>query len=175
MNAPILLLLMLQTAIVNNPAQALYDRIYSEHRPAERLKLIAEFESKFASGGSKLANAQMKGQVFSFATDIYQQQNNGAKVIEYGEKTLQNDPDNLHVLVLLARQYSLTADGAGHAADYAKRAIALIPKLRSGPAGPGFTKQTWDQYLNTNQSSAQATLDYLRSAMQRMAQTGRRP
>jgi hypothetical protein len=166
---------MLQTAIINNPAQALYDRIFSEHRPAERLKLITEFESKYATGGSKLANAQMKGQVFGFATDIYQQQNNGAKVIEYGEKTLQNDPENLHVLVLLARQYSLTSDGAGHAADYAKRAIALIPKLRSGPVAPGFTKQTWDQYLNTNQSSAQGTLEYLRAATQRFAQTGRRP
>ena len=175
MHFHLLLLFALQT-VINNPAKVLYDQIFNEHRPAERLKLILQFENKYGLPGSpKLASTEMKGQVFGFATDIYQQQNNAAKVVEYGEKTLQNDPDNLHVLVLLARQYAVTADQSGRAVDDAKRAIALTQKLRTGPVGAGFTKQTWEQYLNTNQQSAQSTLDYIRSASQRFAQTGRRP
>ena len=109
MTFKLLLLLALQVSVVNNPAKTLYDRIFNESRPAERLKLIAEFESKYASAGSpKLASPEMKAQVFGFATDIYQQQNNAVKTVDYGEKTLRNDPDNVHVLVLLARQYALS-------------------------------------------------------------------
>src|SRR5215469_16201004 len=163
-----LILLLAWQTVINNPAKTLYDRIFNEQRPAERLKLINEFEAKYASAGSpRLANPEMKAQVFGFATDIYQQQNNAAKVVEYGEKTLQNDSNNLHVLVLLARQYALSADKADRAADYAKRAIALSQKLQSGPVGSGFTNQSWDQYLKANQTAAQSTLDYLRSVSQR--------
>src|SRR5215831_13148305 len=118
MTFPALLVLTLQVAVINNPAKALYDRIFNESRPAERVKLIAEFESKYASAGSpKLASPEMKAQVFGFATDIYQQQYNAAKTIEYGEKTLRNDPANVHVLVLLARQYALSASDTQRGID----------------------------------------------------------
>jgi hypothetical protein len=170
------LFLALQATVINNPAKTLYDKIFNEQRPAERLKLINEFETKYASAGSpKLANPQMKAQVFGFATDIFEQQKNGPKMVEYGEKTLQNDPENLHVLVLLAHQYALSGDKANVGVDYARRALTVIDKLRKGKVESGFTKQTWDQYLNSNQASAQATLDYVRSATQRLAVTGRRP
>ena len=176
MTFKLLLLLALQVSVVNNPAKTLYDHIFSESRPAERLKFIAEFESKYASAGSpKLASPEMKAQVFGFATDIYQQQYNAAKTIEYGEKTLRNDPANVHVLVLLARQYALSASDTQRGIDDAKRALTVIEKLRKGPVGTGFTKQTWQPYLDTNQSAAQSVLDYVRSSTQRLAQTRKRP
>jgi len=117
----------------------------------------------------------MKAQVFGFATDIYQQEKNGTKMVEYGEKTLQNDHENLHVLVLLAHQYVVSGSNATVGVDYAKRALTVVDKLRKGKVGAGFTQQSWDQYLSSNQASAQATLNYARSATQSLAVTGRRP
>jgi hypothetical protein len=167
-------LLAFQVAVINNPAALLYDQIYEERRPAERLKLILEFERKFVTAKGSTPPT-MRAQVMGFAMDLYQEQKDWPKMIEYGEKALQHDPGNLRPLTVLARQYALSGENVAKAGEYARRAIDAVAKRRTQKPDAGFTKDTWEAYLKSHETSARGTLDYIRSMTTRLVQRPKKP
>ena len=96
---------------------------------------------------------------------IYQQKNDSAKIIEYSEKTIKVDPNNLVALLTVTRAYSLEGKAASldRAIQYALQAVDEINKLTSGPPQQGCTDDQWKQYIESNDQLAKSYLAYARS------------
>ena len=96
---------------------------------------------------------------------LYQGKNDSPKVIEYGEKVLRTDPNNLVALLTLARALSLDGKQASieRAIQYGTKAEAEIAKLKTGPPQQGYTDDQWKQYIESNEGLAKNYLSYARA------------
>lgn len=158
----IILWLLFQTPTGSEEAASLYSAIFRESNPAAQLKLVLQFEKKFpAPVKVGLPTRKMLGEIFSIGTDCYQSLKNGPKVLEYGEKTLKLVPDDMHALVLVARQHAISGANLDRASQYAQRALKLTRDLKDKPPG-AYTPQGWATFLKETATSAQSTLDYIK-------------
>jgi tetratricopeptide (TPR) repeat protein len=60
----------------------------------------------------------------------YKMANNPAKTDEYGEKAVASDPDNVVYLNLVADDYATRQTNLDKAAEYAQKALALVPGIK---------------------------------------------
>jgi tetratricopeptide (TPR) repeat protein len=98
--------------------------------------LEEEFESKFP-------DSELMSSVYTQAARAYQQKGDMNKVVEYGEKSLKLDPNNLFSLLMVAitlpqprmleENSGLVAQRLSTADDYANRALKLIDSLPARP------------------------------------------
>jgi len=135
---------------------ALYNKILDESAPAARLKLLQEFEQKYP-------NSKNIGEMFGLTMEVYRAQNNVAKTLQYGEKALKADPQNLQALTIIARQYAIEGRNLDRAVEYAKRAKDVIAKKKVSPKPAGILQPQWNSYLQQLDASADWTLNYVQS------------
>jgi tetratricopeptide (TPR) repeat protein len=118
-----------------------YKTLEEEKDPDRRLRMVEEFESKFP-------DSELMSSVYTQAARAYQQKGDMNKVVEYGEKSLKLDPNNLFSLLMVAitlpqprmleENSGLVAQRLSMADDYANRALKLIDTL---PARPNETDE----------------------------------
>jgi hypothetical protein len=86
-------------------------------------------------------------------------------VIEYSEKVLKVDPNNLAALLKATYAYSLEGKSASldRAIQYGQKAVDEIAKLKSGPPQQGYTDDQWKQYIESNEGLAKNYLSYAKS------------
>ena len=116
--------------------QQAFTAIQNELDPDRKVQMIADFEKKYP-------NSSGLAYVYVMAAGSYQQKGDVPKVLEYGEKSLKLNGDNLGALLLmsstlpepqalqgndLAKEKKLT-----EAEDYANRAIKLVEQLPKQP------------------------------------------
>ena len=135
---------------------ALFNQIV-DARPADRIKLGAAYEQKFPK-------SKYIGDVHSLMMDSYAAQNNAAKLLEYGEKTLRSKPGDIHALAVVARQLAVGGANMEKAALYARRAIESADQLKDAKPPANYTAQSWADYIRVNRSSADSTLQYIRQS-----------
>lgn len=72
-----------------------YNAIIKELDPAKQLAMVKDFEKKFPS-------SSLLSDVYFFAANAEEQQNDAQDALSYGEKSLKLRPDNLRSLILVA-------------------------------------------------------------------------
>src|SRR5262245_8307633 len=77
------------------------------------------------------------GTVYEMLMVEYGKKRDSNRVVDYGEKALKIDPENLQALTTVAHEYALQGRNLDRAADYAKRAKATAEKKRTGGRPPG--------------------------------------
>jgi hypothetical protein len=157
MTAVLALLFLLQTPGPPVSEVALFNQIVDASRPAERLRLGLSYEAKFP-------RSRYIGDVYSLIMDAYTSQNNIPKMLEYGEKTLHAKPDDLHALVVVARQVAIGGADLDKAARYARHAVDVANGLKNTKAPEGYTSGSWAAFIADNRASAEGTLKYIQQA-----------
>jgi hypothetical protein len=142
-----------------SPEDKAFIKIDAENNPDAKIPLLLDFEKQFPQSKA-LREAYLQ------LMDIYQQKNDSGKVIEYGEKVIKVDGENLVALLTLSRAYS-TLDGKNasleRAITYAQKAVDYLTKLKGLPPQQGFTDADWRKYVADNEGTAKAYLAYARS------------
>jgi len=80
------------------------------------------------------------------------------KAVEYGEKTIAVDPNNLLVRNLLAYDYAIGRTDSDKAADYAAKAIALVPQMKKPE---GLSDAQFKQEQDNQLGMAHLSLGYV--------------
>lgn len=125
--------------------------------PDQKITMGDEFLQKFP-------DSELKGFVYRKEMEAYQQKNDFAKMREFGEKVLEQDPDDAVSLILLAsaipertRETDLDKDQKLNQAEgFAKRALAAIDKLQK-PA-PEMPDADWEKVRNDARAQSHAAL-----------------
>jgi tetratricopeptide (TPR) repeat protein len=141
-----------------SPEDKAFQKIDAEGSPDGKVALLLEFEKQFPQSKA-LREAYLQ------LVQIYQQKNDSAKIIEYGEKTIKVDPSNITALLTVTRAYSLDGKSASldRAIQYAQKAVDELAKLKSVPPQQGYTEDQWKNYVDENDKLAKSYLAYARS------------
>jgi hypothetical protein len=125
-----------QKALEDNAAQAKDELAYVVYAffqliprvsdPNKRIERLDGFAKTFPEDVEKNA-AQIN---FAYFLAYYNMANKPDKVMEFGEKTLAADPNNLLVRNVLAYDYAVGRTDPDKAADYAKKAIDLAQQMK---------------------------------------------
>jgi tetratricopeptide (TPR) repeat protein len=87
----------------------------------------------FASFGEKAYAAKPSADLAMALAKAYQQLGNEAKALQWKEKVLASDPDNIEILMDTMKKYA-AAQNMAQAVKYAKQCLSLLPKAQK-PAG----------------------------------------
>jgi tetratricopeptide (TPR) repeat protein len=141
-----------------SPEDKAFQKIDAENNVDAKIALLLDFEKQF--GQSKAIR-----EAYLQLVQIYQQKNDQAKIIEYGEKTIKIDPNNLVALLTITRAYSLDGKSASldRAIQYGQKAVDEIAKLKSGPPQQGLTDEQWKQWIESQDQLAKNYLAYAKS------------
>ena len=141
-----------------SPEDKAFQKIDAENNVDSKITLLLDFEKQFPQSKA-LREAYLQ------LLTIYQDKNDQAKIIEYGEKTLKMDPANVVALLTVTRAYSLEGKAASldRAIAYAQRALDECTKLKSSPPQQGYTDKDWKDYVGRNEDLAKNYLSYAKS------------
>ena len=141
-----------------SPEDKAFQRIDAENNIDAKIALLLDFEKQFPQ-------SKTLREVYLQLMQIYQQRNDQGKIIEFGEKVIKIDGENLIALLTVTRAYSL--DGKPTSLDraitYAQRAQDQVNKMKSLPPQQGYTDEQWKQYIDSNDQLAKSYLAYARS------------
>ncbi len=140
----------------NSPEDKAFSAIEAEKNPDAKLQLLNSFDKNFP-------NSEVQSTIYSMMMEIYKEKNDTAKVNEVGERGLKADPQNIDILMVLARNYAMGKGTADRGAQYAQRAVDAVAKKRGTPAPANYTDAQWKQYLDSMDQSSKALLVYAKS------------
>ncbi|HXW56329.1 MAG TPA: hypothetical protein VEJ67_11305 [Candidatus Cybelea sp.] len=135
--------------------------IYAATDGPDKIALIDKFMADYGKGDLELLGDQLYVQT-------YLAQKNYAKVLEYGQKALTLDPDNLATAVNMVR-------AAGEMGDtrqlYALggQVSQILARYKAGAAPPGIAPEQWAQTQQTALGNAQSDVAYVEYAMTQAA------
>src|SRR5947208_14916412 len=104
--------------IAGSPEDKAFQKIDAENNVDAKIVLLQDFEKQFGQSRS-IREAYLQ------LIQIYQQKNDQANVIEYCEKAIKVDPNNLVALLTVTRAYSLDGTPAGLARAHQHRHRAM--------------------------------------------------
>lgn len=112
-------------------------KIKEIYEPRERLTLVEEFLAKYPE-------SSLRGEAYTAASEAYRIQNNYEKSIEYGEKALALNPQNIYALIFTADSLAESAlpaqpdyqDRLARAEEYGRRALDVLPQAMAGAVRP---------------------------------------
>ena len=121
--------------------------------PGKRLDLLDKFVKAYPGEADK--NARQIDYAYFIA---YKMENKADKAVEYGEKTLAVDPDNLVVRNLLAYDYATGRTNADKAVEYAKKALELAGQMKKPE---GLSDAQFQQERDNQSGMAHLSLGYV--------------
>ena len=121
--------------------------------PNKRIEQLDRFAKTFPEDAAKNA-----GQINFDYFIAYKMANKPDKAMEYGEKTLAADPNNLVTRNLLALDYALGGANPDKAADYAKKAIELAQQMKKPE---GLSDAQFKQEQDNQLGMAHLSLGYV--------------
>jgi tetratricopeptide (TPR) repeat protein len=121
--------------------------------PNKRLEQLDRFAKTFPDDAAKNA-AQMNYDYFV----AYRMANKGDKAIEYGEKTIATDPNNLEAFNFLAYAYALGQTNTDKAIGYATKAIQLAQNAKKPE---GLSDAQFKQEQDNQLGIAHLSLGYI--------------
>ncbi len=89
------------TSATGTPLQSTYEEamgfftLQDEPDDERKVRMVTEFEQRFP-------NSQLLSYVYTQAAKVYQQKGDSAKAVEYGERSLKLDPNNIFSLLVVA-------------------------------------------------------------------------
>jgi tetratricopeptide (TPR) repeat protein len=98
----------------------------------------------FAAFGEKAYAAKPSPDLAMAIAKAYQQLGNEAKAMQWKEKVLAADPDNIEILMEAMKKYA-AAQNVAQASKYAKQCLATLPKAKKPE---GMNDQTWKSTMD---------------------------
>jgi predicted Zn-dependent protease len=144
--------------VAGSPEDKAFQKIDAESNNDAKISLLLDFEKEFPQ-------SKALREAFLQLVQLYQGKNDAPKIIEYSEKVLKLDPNNLVALLTATRALSLDGKQASidRAIQYGTKAEAEIAKLKTGPPQQGYTDDQWKQYIESNEGLAKNYLSYARA------------
>ena len=139
--------------IAGTPQDQLFGEIVDAPNLDERLEKAMQFEREYP-------DSVVIVQIYTMIMNVYNQQQESAPAIEYGEKALAADEGNIEALITLTYNLALTRQDLPLAIEYGQRAVEAIEAMRSEEPRPGYTPESWAQYADSLDASAQGYLNY---------------
>jgi hypothetical protein len=164
-SAGVIRLLLLLLQVMSTEESLLYSRVGKAATSDAKIGILLDWEKQNPK-------SPVIGTVYEMLMVEYGKKRDSNRVVEYGEKALKVNPENLQALTTVAHEYALQGRNLERAADYAKRAKATVEKKKTG-APPGVSQREWTAYLNQISASADGTLEYLRSIPRSLIQRKR--
>ena len=135
---------------------AAYEKFMREQNPDQQVRLVEDFLLQYP-------DSALKELAFQAATQAYQQKNDYARVLTYGELTLAENQDNLTALLILAsaisemtnRREADWEEKLREGERYAHRGLDVLSRMRR-PLG--MTEEQWAQTRQETEASAHAVL-----------------
>ena len=136
-----------------SPEDKMFQMITAETDPEAKLQLVIDFEKQFPQSRALTS-------IYSIAIDIYREKGDQEHVIEYAEKALKLDQNNVTALMVLSRNYAIQAKEIDRAIELAERAVEVISRMKNQPRPTSYTESRWQEYLQTTEAAAQSILEY---------------
>ncbi|HTA59783.1 MAG TPA: hypothetical protein VK805_16595 [Candidatus Baltobacteraceae bacterium] len=128
--------------------QSLMSAAFQQKDATKKATLLVRFANLFPDSPNS-------GQALGAAAVTYQQAQNRPKMLETANSTLQKDPGNLGVLLLLADDYGEKNEQLDKAEAYAKKAAALCDTAKKPE---GVSDADWQQQINLQKGLAFSAL-----------------
>jgi tetratricopeptide (TPR) repeat protein len=142
--------------IAGSREDKLFRQISAEPDADARLRLIVDFEREFPKSKA-LQSLYLK------AIDVYRDKEDRAKIIEYGEKVLSLDKDNVNAMLILARNYAIAQKNLDRAVLLAQQAVDSIESLKGQPTPASYSDAQWKAYLQSTDGAAKEILAFVKS------------
>jgi len=120
--------------IAGSPEDKAFQQIDAESNTDKKIALLQDFEKQFPQ-------SKTLREVYLELMKIYQEKNDSAKVMEYGEKIIKVDADNLSALLTLSRAYALERKNLDRAVQYAQKAVDIATRMKSQPPPAGYSDE----------------------------------
>ncbi len=133
---------------LNYVQYTMFSTAYQTRDTAQRVALLERFLEAFPVS-PYATNAQ------ALVAASYQQTRNLPKMLEFAQKILARDPDNVNMLILLADYYSERGEQLDKAEADGKRAIKL---LASAPKPEGISDDQWQKQVAIQKGLALSAL-----------------
>jgi len=142
--------------VAGSPEDAAYTKIMAETNPDAKAGLLLDFEKEFPQ-------SRVLQDIYVMLMTIYQEKNDTAKAVDYGERAIKVDEDNVTALLAVSRNYSIERKNLDRAVQYAQKALDTVEKMKTQPAPPQYTEQQWKEYVDTSEQVAKSMLAYAKS------------
>jgi hypothetical protein len=144
--------------VAGSPEDKAFQKIDAEANVDSKVNLLLAFEKEFPQ-------SKTLREVYLQLMQIYQQRNDQAKIIEFGEKVIKLDAENLPALLTITRAYSMDGKPASldRAIQYGEKAVVQTTRMKAQPPQQGYTDDQWKQYIETNDQLAKSYLAYAKS------------
>jgi hypothetical protein len=146
--------------VAGSAEDKMFQRITAESNPEAKLEALAQFEKQFPQSKA-LPDAYL------MMIELYRQKNDRPRVLEYGEKVLKLDDDNITALMVLARNYAIDGKSVDRAVTLAQQAVDQVAKMREASVPSGYTDAQWQEYLQTTELAAKSILNYAKGIKSR--------
>jgi tetratricopeptide (TPR) repeat protein len=139
--------------MAGSPEDKAYAEIQATKDPAQKLALMDKFLADFGQ-------TDMAVVAYELYISYYQAEKNNAKVIEYCEKLLGVDPDNLGAAVNEVRAAQEKGDQAA-LFTAGERVGGIMTRYKAKPAPEGTSAGDWEQEKARNLADAQSNVSYV--------------
>ena len=120
--------------VAGSPEAKAMDAIDAEANPDRKSEMLVAFATQYPQ-------SKVLADVYVQLMEIHRQKNDSAKVIEYGEKAIVADPENITALLAVSRNYSIEKKNLEKAVSYAQKAVDTVEKRKAQPAPPTMTDE----------------------------------
>ena len=142
--------------MAGSPEDKAYRAVLSASDAETKDALLADFEKNFPQSKALAA-------LYDNLISAYRAKNNPAKIIEFGEKALKLDSEDLVALLALAENYGRERRDVEKAVTYAKKALDVITGMQKQPTPTRMKEADWKEWLNTSHAHADSLLKWAQS------------
>lgn len=140
----------------------MFQAISAEKNPETKLQRLTEYEKQFP-------NSRALASIYLIAIDLYRDKSDRAKMIEYGEKVLKVDDQNITAMMVLSRNYAIGRENLDRAVELAEKAVNLLTGMKDKPAPSSYTEAQWKTYLESTEAAARNIMEYTKGIRDRNA------
>lgn len=138
--------------VAGSPEDRLFQQIVGAS-PQDKVDLCLQFVDEFP-------DSPVLSDIYTMLMDLHNQRNETAQTVEYGEKAIALDANNVTALMTVARTLSVAREQPTKAVQYAQRAVDRVEAMKAEGPPPQFTAEGWEAYISSLEGSARNILSY---------------
>jgi tetratricopeptide (TPR) repeat protein len=134
-----------------------YRAILAEPNADRKARLLLDFQKQFPKSIAL-------PQVYVSLMNIYMTRGDARTAMEYGERVLRSNPDDVTALLQVSRNYTILQTNTKKAVEYAERASVVAARMKTQPPQNGMDAANWRKYVTSLDASAQANLTWVKKS-----------
>lgn len=131
-----------------------YQQFTAEKDIARKVQLLEQFERNFP-------RSSLIPEAYVALMNAYSGRGDAARLVEYGEKAIKAEPENIQNLIQVSRMYAGQQMQMEKALQYAGKAATLAAGLKSKGAPPNTDPVQWQRWAASIDTSAQSNLAWV--------------